>query len=654
MTADDRSPRGRPRVLCVSEALETRATLTRALADAAVNVVLARTADAAIEQLEHERVGVVVLDVETISRVSSLLETVETRWPGTPAFGYCGGIDASGVNDHDDGSLEGVDDTTNLPTFEEPRALTSAVAAHLEDGAAQVALVTNRVKRRLADARTASEIERAIREPFTTRDRYLFAWVGEYDSGERAILPWIPTETPVDWPLQRTFSIGDGTHPLLEYALRSRTSAVRHGLDEPSTVSAIPFGEVAVERGASSVAVAPLATADDRYGVLVVYAEGPLSEHEREREAIDSVAETASYALESIAIRGQLSQQTQSLRRYERLVETAGDGMYVVDADGHFTTVNDALVEMTGHTREGVLGEHHSFLFEEPDDEHQGQDGSSPHPLERLPDSGETATTFETVLETRAGEQIPCETQAAVVVDDDTFRGTVGVVRDITDRKRRERKLREQYERLDAFAQIVSHDLRNPLGVAQGYLSLAEETGAPEDFTQVRDGLERMEAIIADVLTVAREGEWASDLESIDLETVTREAWENVTAENATLTVESSVTLEADRSPMLRLLENLFRNAIEHGSADDSSPLTIRVGRLEWGDSSDGFYVADDGHGIPESLRSEVFDSSVSTGSEGIGLGLWVVREVAHGRSVNAVESEEGGARFEFECGVEA
>ncbi|MFC7233063.1 sensor histidine kinase [Saliphagus sp. GCM10025308] len=158
------------------------------------------------------------------------------------------------------------------------------------------------------------------------------------------------------------------------------------------------------------------------------------------------------------------------------------------------------------------------------------------------------------------------------------------------------------------------------------------------------------------MLTVAREGEWASDLEPIDLGAVTREAWENVTAENATLTVESSVTLEADRSPMLRLLENLFRNAIEHGSTDDASPLTIRVGRLDRDGAVDGFYVADDGHGIPESIRNEVFDSSVSTGSEGIGLGLWVVREVAHGHgwSVSAVESEEGGARFEFEFAVEA
>ncbi|MFC7215007.1 PAS domain S-box protein [Saliphagus sp. GCM10025334] len=653
MTADTQSARDRPRVLCVSGDLETRAALTRALADASVNVVLARTNAAAVERLEHERVGVVVLDVETVSQVASLLETVETRWPGTPVFGYRGGVDAPGGGDHHDGHLEGVDDTTDLPTFEQPGALTSAVAAHLEEGAAQVALVTNRVKRRLADARTASEIERAIREPFTTRDRYLFAWVGEYDPGERAILPWIPTGATVDWPLQRTFSIGDGTHPLLEYVLRSRTSTIRRGLDELSTVTAIPFGEVAVERGATSVAVAPLAAEDDRYGVLVVYADVSLSEHER--EAIDSVAETASYALESIAIRGQLTQQTQSLRRYERLVETAGDGMYVVDADGHFTTVNDALVEMTGHTREGLLGEHHSLLFEEPDDERQDQDGAFRHPLERLPDSDETATTFETILETKAGERIPCETQAAIVGDDDTFRGTVGVVRDVTDRKRRERKLREQNERLDAFAQIVSHDLRNPLGVAQGYLSLAEETGAPKDFTQVRDGLERMEAIIADVLAVAREGEWASDLESIDLETVAREAWENVTVENATLTVESSVTLEADRSPMLRLLENLFRNAIEHGSTDDASPLTIRVGRLERDGAVDGFYVADDGLGIPESIRNEVFDSSVSTGSEGIGLGLWVVREVAHGHgwSVSAVESEEGGARFEFEFAAE-
>ena len=92
-----------------------------------------------------------------------------------------------------------------------------------------------------------------------------------------------------------------------------------------------------------------------------------------------------------------------------------------------------------------------------------------------------------------------------------------------------------------------------------------------------------------------------------------------------------------------RLLENLLRNAVEHGGDD----VRVTVGPLAEGD---GFYVADDGLGIPEEKREGVFESGYSTGSGGAGLGLSIVDGIAdaHGWTIEVGESESGGARFEM------
>lgn len=623
----------RPRVLCVSSDRSTRAAITRAFGEVAVNVAVAQSSANAVDRLEHEAIDAVLVDGNTVANVPGLLEAVESRWPGTPAF----------VHWEDD-----TEETVSLLAEVVSRTRPTRLDTELADTVAErlesefsLALdqLVGTIKRRLVDARSASDIERTVRETFMEYEGFVFAWLGEYDPGEREIVPWITDPSAVDWPMQRTFAIGDGEQPLLERVLHSGQSQVVRQIE--GNESAVPLGVEARSRGVRSVAVEPLAVEDERYGLLVVYGATPLSDVEH--RALDEIADSVSYALETVAIRGQLAQQERIRRRYERLVETAGDGMYIVDEEGHVTTVNDALVEMTGHSREGILGEPLSLLF--------GEDGyeREREMSKQLLGSETTTATFETVLETKAGEEIPCETQV-VLVQEAAVHGSVGVVRDITERKRREQKLREQNERLEAFAQIVSHDLRNPLGVSQGYLDLLEETESFEHLESVREGLDRMEALIGDVLTVAREGEWANNLEQVDLAAVAREAWDNVTTESAALEIDSTVSLTADGSPLLRLLENLFRNAIEHGQsgAAPDHTLTVRVGALE-GDR-DGFFVADDGTGIPPELRQDVFDSSVSTGSSGIGLGLWVVREVAegHGWTVSVDESDAGGARFSF------
>jgi signal transduction histidine kinase len=217
----------------------------------------------------------------------------------------------------------------------------------------------------------------------------------------------------------------------------------------------------------------------------------------------------------------------------------------------------------------------------------------------------------------------------------------VGVIRDVSERKRREEALQTKNERLEEFASIVSHDLRNPLNVAQGRLDLAREECDSEHLEAVADAHERMDSLIDDLLTLARDGEGVEETERVPLRELAEECWKGVETGDATLRIESERAIRADRSRLRQVLENLVRNAVEH--ADENVTVTV-------GDLDGGFYVADDGPGIPEGEREAVFETGYTTSDDGTGFGLKIVEAVAsaHGWDVEVTESADGGARFEF------
>jgi len=211
------------------------------------------------------------------------------------------------------------------------------------------------------------------------------------------------------------------------------------------------------------------------------------------------------------------------------------------------------------------------------------------------------------------------------------------------DRVERERELARQNERLADFAGVVAHDLRNPLNVAQGRLELAREECASDHLDAVEEAHGRMGALVEDVLTWAREGQAAEGIEAVDLSDLAESCWAGLEAGEASLVVEDDLTVRADLGRLRRVLENLFRNAVQHAGP----AVQVRVGRLADGA---GFYVEDDGPGIPAEDRGAAFDPAHTTSPQGTGFGLPIVREIVagHGWSIDLAESELGGARFEI------
>jgi len=335
-----------------------------------------------------------------------------------------------------------------------------------------------------------------------------------------------------------------------------------------------------------------------------------------------------------------ISERETLQRKYRAVMDAAPDPMFIADAQtGELLEVNrraEALMEVS-------------------EDELVGRDQTALHPNEdteryrelfrRYIDNDEaTVARFpngdELFVETASGERVPVEisAQTAELNGDATL---IGVFRDISDRREYERELQRQIERLETLAQVFSHDLRNPLNVAQAGVDLARDTGDTERLERVETAHTRMESLIDDTLTLIREGYEIESVEPIELASISSDCWEHVQTTGATLRIETEGIIYADARRVKNLFENLFRNAVEHGG----DTVTVRVGMSE-----DGFRVADDGPGIPPEEREDVLEPGWTTAEDGTGLGLNIVSEIAsaHGWDIDVFESDEGGARFDF------
>ncbi|MFC7324565.1 PAS domain S-box protein [Halorubrum rutilum] len=343
-----------------------------------------------------------------------------------------------------------------------------------------------------------------------------------------------------------------------------------------------------------------------------------------------------------ISQRKRQEQQFQGLaEEYRTLLETVQDSIFFLSVDSaetgyvfRFERLNRAYEEQTGITTEEVKEKTPTDVF--------GKDlGAEIRANYRRCVGAREPISYEEELPVETGARF-WQTVLTPVVTNGEVTQIIGITRNITERVKQERQLQSQKEQLDEFAGVVSHDLRNPLNIAQGRAALLTNDCDSDHLPPIVGALDRMEEIITDTLTLAREGQVVSDPEPIDLTNIVGTCWKNVQTGEATIEIEDDVTITGDRSRLQHVFENLFRNAVEHGGED----VIVRVGRID----DRGIYVEDTGPGIPEDARETVFDPGHTSASGGTGFGLTIVRRIAeaHGWQVAVVDGTDGGARFEF------
>jgi PAS domain S-box-containing protein len=323
---------------------------------------------------------------------------------------------------------------------------------------------------------------------------------------------------------------------------------------------------------------------------------------------------------------------------FRSLVENGSDAIVSINTDSTILYANQAVERVFGYEPEELVGEQLTIIM--PDRFHADHFEA----VEQYLDTGERQLDWNSIR-LPAVHREGHEVTLSITFEEHSYEGKrifSGIMRDISERVEKERQLERQNERLEQFASLVSHDLRNPLQAAKATTAVARagDEDALEELEEIHD---RMENLIEDVLSLAKQGQAVGETEPVSVATVSEQAWSTAGADSATLDVAESVpTVPADPERLEALLSNLFRNAIEHGSAD----VTVKVGVL--GDV-DGFYVADDGPGFGDVDPETLFTYGYTTNEDGTGFGLSIVAEIAeaHDWDVTATESAAGGARFE-------
>ncbi|MCA1705465.1 MAG: HAMP domain-containing histidine kinase, partial [Actinobacteria bacterium] len=233
-------------------------------------------------------------------------------------------------------------------------------------------------------------------------------------------------------------------------------------------------------------------------------------------------------------------------------------------------------------------------------------------------------------------------------------RYAMAILRDVSERKKKDRELAALNESLREFLAIAAHDMRTPLSVIQGMTALLmkSETTDPEKRARMLDAVyrqsERMARLIEDLLTVSRIDAAAVEVqpERVSIAPIARQLVGTLGAsELVTISGPEDLAAEVDRSHLERMLQNYVTNALEHGGP----PVKLDISE----DAEDVVVsVVDSGDGVTAEVADRLFHkfarSAASRERGGTGLGLSIVRGLARANGGDAwyEESDSPGTCF--------
>ena len=212
---------------------------------------------------------------------------------------------------------------------------------------------------------------------------------------------------------------------------------------------------------------------------------------------------------------------------FKKLVQgTKNYAQFMLDRDGPIIEWFIGAQRLYGYTPEEVLGKSLTSLLAESDDALTLE--------ELLPGEGEEPVD-ESGWHERADDSVFWADFTVSPLSNGTFDGYAVISHDTTTTKQYERMLERQNDRLKEFTDILSHDLRSPLAVISGRLTMYGQTGEEEHLEMVEDTTLRMEKLVDDLLSVARQGQVVANPIPTDIESVIEVAREGALPASATL-----------------------------------------------------------------------------------------------------------------------
>ncbi len=338
--------------------------------------------------------------------------------------------------------------------------------------------------------------------------------------------------------------------------------------------------------------------------------------------------------------------------KFELLLQTAGDGIHLLDTEGNVIEVNDMFCKMLGYSRDELLKMNVA----------QWDANFEPDALgKRLKQNFEGGDLFETKHRRKDGAILDVEISVKPV----SYSGKTVLwnsSRDITERKLAEERMKRSNAELEQFSYAVSHDMRQPLRMVSSYLQLLEmELADSLDkekrsyFNYAVDGAKRIDHMLEALLEYSRIGRMGDPFKLIDCRAAMDEAMQFLKPAITEAQAEVSISDEcpnivASRDEIVRLLQNLIGNALKYRVAGRPVKITVssKVEQGEW-----HLCIADNGIGIiPDQIKRlfKVFQRLQTRDDyEGTGIGLALCRKIAehHQGRIWAESAGEGqGSQF--------
>lgn len=339
------------------------------------------------------------------------------------------------------------------------------------------------------------------------------------------------------------------------------------------------------------------------------------------------------------------------------VIDTAVDGVIIIDASGDIELFNPACRRLFGYEPDEVIGRNVKMLMPEPyRSEHDGY-------LEAYRRTGEAKIIGigrEVIARRKNGTEFPMELSVAEAREgnEQIF---VGIIRDITERKKAERALAESAHEFESFAYSVAHDLKSPLraisgfsdALAEDYEGVLDEAGK-EFLSHISTGAVRMGQLIDDLLEYSRLGRDAVTFRVLPMGEIVDLVRENLAAEidasGAAIVVEGELPeLEIQQEIMLQIMQNLVGNAMKFVAEGTTPRVTIRGGRQNGRCTVE---VADNGIGMEPEYLARIFDIfqrlHLVEEYPGTGIGLAIVKkgvQIHHGM-IDVVSAPGDGTTF--------
>lgn len=342
-----------------------------------------------------------------------------------------------------------------------------------------------------------------------------------------------------------------------------------------------------------------------------------------------------------------------ALVNFKQAVEHAGHSIYMVDPDGKITYVNPLFEQQTGYSASEAIGKSPKILSSgHHDDDFFGE----------MWDTINQGDTWQSqmVNKAKSGDIIHVDqTVTPVMVEDGNHpKKFIAVNKDITARRRYERKLKETNEKLETLNSVLRHDVKNDVSIIKGWVDhlvdkVDEDNDIHETLVEVQAAVEHILEITESVRTYAESVVGDGDIETRSIsvrEPIASEVESRRRAfENAEIRVDGEIpdVHVAGSQLLTTIVRNLINNAIQHN--DKETPeVDVRV--IEHKDTV-SVEIADNGPGISKGERRRLFKrGEKGDNSDGTGIGLHIVKETvkAYGGKIRLRDNEPTGTVFEI------